>query len=128
MKTQHRTFGIILGTELQAELIAARGDEPWVTVARLLEESLGDFDLTDPKNFGVTLLIDGVDFSFLLPEQSNGEFATISSLIGIFERKLEGFDELSYEMQDRYGRFVPRIGRLMKQLYDQADEHGSMAA
>lgn len=128
METPSRTCGIILSTHQRASIVAARRCEPWAAIAQLLDECLGDFDLTDPTNFGTTLLIDGIDFTFLLPELPDGEFATISSLVSMYAQKLRGMGELSFEMQNRYVRFTYRIGRLMTQVYYEARREGSIAA
>jgi hypothetical protein len=128
MNTQSQPLCIILGNQLRADIIAVRVDEPWMTVARLLEKRLGDFDLRDPKKFRLTFLFQDVNFSFLLPEKANGEFETLSSWAGVRERKLMGFAELSFDMQECYGTLIARVGRVLTKLLDQADEQDSLAA
>jgi hypothetical protein len=69
-----------------------------------------------PENVGVTLLIDGSDFSFLMPAQLDGEFATIASLVAIYERRGEGPGKVSDAIIDRYRRFFTSVYALMTEL------------
>jgi hypothetical protein len=128
MKMHSQALCIILGSELRADPIAVRINEPWKIVAERLEKRLRDFDLRDPKKFRLTFLFQDVNFSFLLPGKSNGEFEELLSWVGVYERKLEGLDELSFDSPDCYGTLIARIGRVLTQRLDQADERDSLAA
>jgi hypothetical protein len=124
MALRHRTHMLLLGDETIKAMFAVEGVystdrslEPWVGVARLLEERLG-VDLADPENAGIGIRINNEDFSYLAPHPESGTYTTISSLLEIHENKRVGFHELIDEFQYRYGMLSGSIGNLMFSLAD----------
>lgn len=103
------------------------GVEPWVLVARILNERL-TIDLTNPANADVKILINGEDFSFLAPHPKSGTFTPILSLLDIYENKLVGFEELSPEVRNRYELLIETIKQLMYSLISDEQERLAKAA
>jgi hypothetical protein len=128
MRFKSVTHGLLLGTEVRAELVGAKGRNPVVSGARILDDCLGGFDLADPENVGTTLLIDGADFSFLLPERADGEFTTIRSLIRIYERGGRGSGGASDVVMDRYRKFFTAVAALMTDLIETSKARVAFAA
>lgn len=118
------THLLLLGDETVDAMFAVEGVfatdtslDPWVDVARILEERLG-LDLTDPENAGIGIHINNEDFSYLAPQPQIGVVTTISSLLEIHANKMAGFDQLSDEVRYRYGMLIGSIGNLMFSLLD----------
>lgn len=128
MTTRSVTHGLILGTDARAEIIEAKGANPVISAARILDECLGDFDLLDPENVGTTLVIDGADFSFLIPEQADGAFTTVETLIGIYERQGAGLEGVSDDIIGRYRRFFTSVHTLMNELAENVQGRAAFAA
>lgn len=103
------------------------GVEPWVLVARILNERL-TIDLMDPVNADVKILINGEDFSFLAPHPGSGTFTPISSLLEIYENEPVGFEELSPEVRNRYELLIETIKQLMYSLIASEQEKRAKAA
>ena len=129
-----RSHILLIGDETMKEMFevkgvysAEEGADPWVGVARILEGRL-DIDLTDPANADLRIQINNEDFSYLAPHPASGTYTTISSLLKIYENKLAGFDELSDEVQYRYGMLIGSIGNLMFSLFDAEQERKALAA
>ncbi|KQT42070.1 hypothetical protein ASG43_17495 [Aureimonas sp. Leaf454] len=128
------THLLLIGDETMEAMFAVKGvynaDEgadPWVGVARILEDRL-DIDLTDPENADVAIKIDNEDFSYLAPQPQHGIYTTISSLLEIYDNKRAGWDELHPEVQYRYGMLIGSIGNLMYSLVDAEEERKALAA
>ncbi len=131
---RNRIHILLIGDETMKEMFevkdvysAEEGNDPWVGVARILEDRL-DIDLNDPANADIGIRINKEDFSYLAPHPESGTYTTISSLLKIHENGMAGYDELSEEVQYRYQMLIGSIGNLMFSLFDAEQERKALAA
>ena len=117
-----RLHKLTVDEETREAMFAARGtylaagrEDPWVGVARILEERLG-LDLTDPANANVAIIVNDEDFSFLAPDPETGTFTTISSLLAIYEDVPPDWATWTGEIPSRLGMLLWKIGNLMKSI------------
>ncbi len=95
--------------------LAAGRDDPWVGVARILEERLG-LDLTDPANADIDIIVNDVDFSYLAPDPETGTYTTISSLLAIYENVPPDWATWTCQIPSRLGNLAWTIGSLMRSI------------
>ncbi|MBB3937528.1 hypothetical protein SAMN05216566_11012 [Aureimonas phyllosphaerae] len=117
-----RLHQLTLDEETREAMFAARGaylaagrEDPWVGVARILEERLG-LDLADPANADVAIIVNDEDFTFLAPDPETGTFTTISSLLAVYENVPRDWATWTGEIPSRLAMLMWMIGNLMRSI------------
>lgn len=128
MKTQSKMLGLFLPADAHEDLLALEGPGVLTEAAMILDDCLGDTDLTDHKHVGTQIYIEGVDFTFLVPNSAAGEFLSIPSLIEACEGGTSVRDEPTLGIRRRYDSLMEATGALLADLQRNADFRKSAAA